>query len=319
MCLRATDASEVRKMRILKAETDVSCTISTRQARHMLALAFFLALPDGDEEGRLLGSLKFHLIYAHPGAEGIERTKCLLNYFYHEAKGTYPETEEITYERRTLPESERVDWSKSTKTLNEAKFSQMHRIEDMESGAEGIVDFANKRLQIFQMIESCTQEEVMFSCRPVLKLSMLICPMLGEEEVALMRGARPYSEYTGYLNTFKFLGDSPYLIQYGKEIKTRGGGGKGGGGVAEEKSGGEVEGRSAEILLPPPEVIAIDAVVNHGMKQFKRRSLNRDLNKAWLGFGGGSRQKPREEDEFPDIIIHRNNEEMMALTPPIPI
>jgi len=143
----------------------------------------------------------------------------------------------------------------------------------MEEDADAIVDFANKRLQIFKFIPSCTQEEVMFSCRPALKVAMLLSPCLRDDEIVFMRGARPYSEYTGYLDTFRFTGDSKHLTDwvgtYGKEKK------------ASSPS-------PSSVRKFPPEVIAIDAIVATGAKyQFQRSTIVRDLNKAWLGFGGG--------------------------------
>mmetsp|Transcript_952 Transcript_952/g.1817 ORF Transcript_952/g.1817 Transcript_952/m.1817 type:complete len:241 (+) Transcript_952:75-797(+) len=132
----------------------------------------------------------------------------------------------------------------------------------------------------------------MFSCRPALKVAMLISPCLREDEIVFMRGARPYSEYTGYLDTFRFVGDSEHLKTW---VRTYGKDSKSSAPVKTELTPvPDNQGLKDKKSAPPPsrqfppEVIAIDAIVATGAKyEFMQKTINRDVDKAWLGFGGG--------------------------------
>ncbi len=268
----AADPNGLQALPVLKRGDPRTATLSTRQARHMLSLAFLLALPGGDMVNR--GSLSFHHIFASRASVGAERVKCLLHYLYHEARGTYPSDERIEFERVVIPTNGGARWAESRRPLPAVAFSHRERIEDMEAGGvDAIVDFANKRLQIFRFIPSATQEEVQFSCRPALKLAMLIAETLRPDEALLMRGARPYSDYSGYLSTFQFKGDAHQLTRWQR---------------VEAKAAAPTNAPCAR----PPEVIAIDAiVVGRSSEQYGKALLDRDLDKAWVGFGGSLERK----------------------------
>ena len=121
-----------------------------------------------------------------------------------------------------------------------------------ESDAFMHVDFANKNLQIHCNIPSCTQEEVLFTIRPALYITLLIAETMAANEAIYMLGCKRYCNYKGYLNTFQF--DGPY-----EEI------------------------HNSKMISG---LIAIDSVVNYGNTEFTKVSIDRDLNKALLGFNG---------------------------------
>jgi poly(ADP-ribose) glycohydrolase len=77
--------------------------------------------------------------------------------------------------------------------------------------------------------------------------------------VIVIRGARQYGDYQGCLHSFRFQFLAPNRRWWQQ---------------TEEEE--EV----------PPAVIALDALVNSGQKQWQRTSLLRDLHKAYLGFTG---------------------------------
>ena len=105
------------------------------------------------------------------------------------------------------------------------------------------------------MIASGTQEEVLFSVRPELFVSMLVAMgggVMQKDEAVVVSGARQYSAYTGYLSTFAFGGATPAL---------------------------------ASPQQPPPDIVAMDCSVA-GAGQYTANVVVRDLNKARVAFGG---------------------------------
>jgi poly(ADP-ribose) glycohydrolase len=109
------------------------------------------------------------------------------------------------------------------------------------------VDFANKARHIHRIIASLTQEEVLFSIYPECFLGLMLCEVMKDDEAIIIRNAHRACNYSGYSETFQFV---PRL-----EHATAG-----------------------------PDIIAIDAIVNHGSMQFKKKFIDRDLNKAFIGF-----------------------------------
>ena len=104
---------------------------------------------------------------------------------------------------------------------------------------------------IHKIIPSFTQEDVIFKIRPAVYISLLIAETMPDNEAIFMLGCKRYCNYKGYRKSFRFIGPNED-IHKNKMI-----------------SG-----------------IAIDAVVNKGKSQFQRDNIERDLNKAFLGFGG---------------------------------
>ncbi|EGD76337.1 hypothetical protein PTSG_01037 [Salpingoeca rosetta] len=134
------------------------------------------------------------------------------------------------------------------------------RMEDVRP-MSALVDFANRDLMIHEVIPSATQEEVLFSTRPELFVSMLFIPRLRPHEAAVMRNSRMVVDYTGYQATF----------------------------AVKEKLEMQPSALATPAIARPTtcsDVVAIDAVVNRGLTQFTLASLYRDLNKAYAGFCG---------------------------------
>ncbi|KAJ9472151.1 Poly(ADP-ribose) glycohydrolase [Diplonema papillatum] len=70
------------------------------------------------------------------------------------------------------------------------------------------VDFANRYLGGGVIGNGCVQEEIRFLMTPGLMLARLVCECLSEEEAVRVIGCRQYSTYTGYSDTFCYVG--PY-------------------------------------------------------------------------------------------------------------
>jgi len=117
----------------------------------------------------------------------------------------------------------------------------------MESSKAGtFVDFANSQLHIGRIIPSLTQEEILFSCCPELFIGLLFVETLADNEVLVIKNVVRFSEYSGYMRTFNFLG---FYDVNGAQ-------------------------RCSNILV-------MDAVFE---KHFDSQNILRDINKAFLGF-----------------------------------
>jgi len=243
-----------QKINILPQRENSELKLTGKQIRCLLCHAFFNTLnsflaqnPNHDPKQSRFGNITFYQLYGRPHQESIERLKCLFYYFM--TVFTEEPKEEVIFLRRVL--NEFPDW-KNDETLitREVNVSDLTKIEDSDAFLH--VDFANKNLQIHNNIPSCTQEEVLFSIRPALYITLLISETLKKNEAIFMLGCKRYCNYTGYLHTFKFAG--PYE------------------GINDEKK--------------TSGLIAIDSVVNWGNLQFEPKYVDRDLNKAFLGFCG---------------------------------
>lgn len=100
-----------------------------------------------------------------------------------------------------------------------------------ESPATYFVDFANQDLHIGRyfiplwfwaikliitlfwcsIIPSCTQEEILFSCCPEAFPGILFCPRMKRDEIIVINNLRRFSDYSGYLHNFQFVGNYPTL------------------------------------------------------------------------------------------------------------
>lgn len=184
-----------------------------------------------------VGNLDLLGIYSTDLEEGLGRVLGLLSYF---AQSSSADDREIVLERIHTSAYGKIEGSLKISKTNfhvDAK-----RMEDFN--AKGFTDFANKFLQIHQIIPSATQEEVLFTACPELFVAMLYSPEMKDDEVIVIRNVRRFVEYKGYLATFEFAG---------------------------------------AFASPQPiiDVLAIDAVHrNH----FSKQSVDRDIAKAFTAF-----------------------------------
>eukprot|EP00727_Mastigamoeba_balamuthi_P007915 m51a1_g3744 hypothetical protein (851) ;mRNA; f:61658-64904 len=235
-----------------------SVSYTREQARSVLALAFFCAMPDYPGKGTIgeFGSISMWEVYSSRSSVAVERIKCLLAYL-HCARSWRQEAGEvgrITFERRVLPEA--PVWKTSKAPLCEIRFSAEHRIEDVP-GADMHVDFANADLHIGRIQATATQEEVLFSIRPELFLGLLASETMMPNEAIVMSGTRRCSRYTGYQGTFRFAGIHPEALP--------------------------AEARMEDLQR----IVAIDAVIAFmGISQFSQQAVDRDIHKAYVGFLG---------------------------------
>eukprot|EP00033_Pygsuia_biforma_P004016 GCRY01004398.1.p1 GENE.GCRY01004398.1~~GCRY01004398.1.p1 ORF type:complete len:487 (-),score=81.37 GCRY01004398.1:114-1574(-) len=289
--------SNCRTLPILETHSSLEVSFFRTQAHSLLSLAFFCALPPAEEDTALhqrgrRGDISFFPFYDGDPEfqEGPERVKCLLSYFkdcvfHHQFLFHSDHPEALTFKRNSvkLPNvaeqnGEGVD-NKESKTEFDARaimdnlliekrksalcpVSLSHRKPIEASHATGHVDFANRFLQIFQNIPSCTQEEVLFSIRPELYLGLLFCAVMAPTDSIVISGARQFCGYSGYLSTFRYQGSlfpHPSATPSPDTLPLQ--------------------------LKDPANVIAIDAMmVSQSHAQFVFPGLVRDICKAYAGF-----------------------------------
>ncbi|KAF0978113.1 hypothetical protein FDP41_002628 [Naegleria fowleri] len=248
----------IEKLPLMQMNQSVSLSIPPKYVRCILANAFFLNISSEihnhfqKEKEKDYGVLDFNRLYVCRLDEAVERIICQLSYFYQQAfygDKLCDQREDIVFTRyNLLPEDEPnwlemkdIDFSDEEATKNMIRV-HCGRMEDIP--CRGFVDFANRFIHIGSIIPSLTQEEVLFSCCPESFLTLLICESLSDSEIIIMKNIIRYSEYTGYLNTFKFTG----LF--------------------------EPRGHTIDIII-------MDAIPK---RHFAPEMIKRDLNKAYLGF-----------------------------------
>ena len=118
-----------------------------------------------------------------------------------------------------------------------------------------MIDFANKRLGGGVLKNGCVQEEVLFCIFPEAILSKIICEPLDDQESVIIYGARRFSNYKGYSDTFEHM---PL-----KKVDTKIG----------QKS----------ILVA---IDAIDFSKYPSNYQYCKKAVRREINKAVAGFQG---------------------------------
>eukprot|EP00300_Choanocystis_sp_HF-7_P013837 c18470_g1_i1.p1 GENE.c18470_g1_i1~~c18470_g1_i1.p1 ORF type:complete len:484 (-),score=51.64 c18470_g1_i1:158-1609(-) len=237
-----------------------SCVrLTRRQARCLLAHAFFGTLGYLPECGDIS---HFGLYLSCYNLVGPARVACLLNFFVFHYK--FPDWIDSP-QGQMLVEFERFvcegapDWGAIHDQLCPVVISSV-LVEDVHPGAP-IVDFANRDLHIHRVIPSATQEEVLFSVYPEALLGLLISPRMLETEAIIIRNAVRINNYRGYADTFRFESSAyPALTP---------------------------ESEATPPQLDCRNIIAIDAIVNSGTKEFQSQMIHRDLVKAFVGFQNG--------------------------------
>ncbi|KAH8502212.1 hypothetical protein H0E87_013771 [Populus deltoides] len=230
----------------------------------LLVCAFFCLFPVSDRDDKRLPTINFdHLfedIYSSYSEKQENKIKCIIHYFERICL-SMPEGS-VSFERKVLPLEQlplcvfypKADfWIKSVVSLCTLEVHSSGFIEDQSSGALE-VDFSNKYLGGGALHRGCVQEEIRFMINPELIAGMLFLPCMEDNEAIEIVGAERFSNYTGYASSFRFSGDH-----------------------VDERDVDSFRRRRTRI-------VAIDALCNAGMEQYKLEYLLRETNKAFCGF-----------------------------------
>ena len=180
-----------------------------------------------------------------PQPVAAERLKCLLTYFHHIVQNGAGEGH-VTIERHTDADRNShgpVFWLQQHIPVGKVDITHTECIEDVVGAVH--LDFANRDLLRGDSTPTATQEEILFSIRPELYLTLLTVDRLQDGEVAVVRGARRFAEYTGYHESFRYARPSQ---------------------------------------VTDATVLVMDAYMNVGTGQYRTAAVLRDTNKARLGF-----------------------------------
>ncbi|XP_011689783.1 PREDICTED: poly(ADP-ribose) glycohydrolase-like [Wasmannia auropunctata] len=250
---------------LLKRHTNGSISLSQLQVASLLANAFFCTFPrrnssNPQSEYASYPYINFNKLFAaynekHSQCESVmEKIKCLLHYF-RRVTTKAPEGI-ITIERRYIPLESCPRWN-----LQDQKLPPLHITSKgtIESEGAGLlqVDFANKYVGGGVLGLGCVQEEIRFVICPELMVTMLVTEELDDTEALVVTGIERYSKYEGYSNTFKWKGD--FVDE-----------------TPRDNSGRRMT-----------SIVAIDALYfRQSSLQFNMDNINRELNKAYVGFVG---------------------------------
>uniref|UniRef100_A0A0G4HFU9 poly(ADP-ribose) glycohydrolase n=1 Tax=Chromera velia CCMP2878 TaxID=1169474 RepID=A0A0G4HFU9_9ALVE len=267
--------------------------LSALQCFVLLSLGFLCIVPF-QPLPNMPGINFFRLYNAKPSSRG--KFACLVHYFNCMAASVdRQETKElnrvVTFERTHRDEARGWD---SVEVVMSRLYdmpltdvvvkTENDLIEDRPEALQA--DFAASMLGGGILGHGCVQEEIRFAIAPELICSRILVTGLGENEAALFTGARTFSKYTGYADSFAFDGD-------GRD-------GEGGRAVVGEDTirlppSGRDRDKEREVFQRKVvTVVAIDAISygkseQNRLRQFQPKHVLRDLNKVSAGLFGRGR------------------------------
>jgi Poly (ADP-ribose) glycohydrolase (PARG) len=210
----------------------------------------------------LLGALFFgcsKVTHSFFDEQDIQKCFCMISYFQIIKKNLSEQPEYLdrilSIEIKRLNNSIKFeDWTGYEEPLLDYEIDPVQKIEDYPQ--ESIkIDFANKYIGGGVLNGGCVQEEILFSIYPELLISMILCPVMEENEAIAITGAIRAANYTGYAWGFRFHSESNENIEidHRKRVKNT--------------------------------FVAIDALVCFNIEsQFTPDYILRELNKAYIGF-----------------------------------
>ncbi|XP_061788140.1 poly(ADP-ribose) glycohydrolase-like [Nerophis lumbriciformis] len=252
LALRASELC-TKPIPLLKRGASHSITMSQEQAACLLANAFFCTFPRRNSrrsEYSNYPDIHFFRLFEGSSSRKIEKLKTLLCYFKNVTE--QKPTGLLTFTRETLDDP--PDWESSQTLLTKLHITCEGTIEDDGYGMLQ-VDFANKYVGGGVTSSGLVQEEIRFLINPELIVSRLFTEALDHDECLIITGTQQYSKYSGYAQTYKFVGSH-------QDTTPR----------------DDWQRRCTEI-------VAIDALpFRTFLEQFHPERLDRELNKAYCGF-----------------------------------
>ncbi|XP_076162442.1 poly(ADP-ribose) glycohydrolase isoform X2 [Ptiloglossa arizonensis] len=251
---------------LLKRHSNGTISLSQLQIASLLANAFFCTFPrrnstNPQSEYGTYPHINFNRLFSAYKEEKwnrcesvMEKMKCIFHYFKR-VTSKAPEGV-VTIQRRYIPKSDCPKWGEQLQKLPPLHITSKGTIETEGAGLLQ-VDFANKYVGGGVLGLGCVQEEIRFVICPELMVTMLVTEELDDTEALIISGIERYSEYNGYSNSFKWLGD--YIDE-----------------TPRDSSGRRLT-----------SIVAIDALYfKQPQSQFSISNITRELNKAYVGFVG---------------------------------
>uniref|UniRef100_A0A8D2ZLQ1 poly(ADP-ribose) glycohydrolase n=1 Tax=Scophthalmus maximus TaxID=52904 RepID=A0A8D2ZLQ1_SCOMX len=260
LALRAPELC-TKPIPLLKRGMDHSITMSQEQVACLLANAVFCTFPRRNSrrnEYYNYPDINFVRLFEGSSSKKIEKLKTLMCYF--KSVTEQKPSGLVTFTRQSL--NKPPTWKRCCKyhTMIKLHITFEGTIEDDGYGMLQ-VDFANQFVGGGVTSSGLVQEEIRFLINPELIASRLFTEALDHNECLIITGTQQYSKYTGYAQTYQWGGSH-------QDTTPRDG----------------WQRRCTEI-------VAIDALrFSNFLEQFHPDKINRELNKAFCGFG-----RPEEE------------------------
>lgn len=259
LALRASELC-TKPIPLLRRGMNHSITMSQEQVACLLANAFFCTFPRRNSrrsEYSNYPDIHFFRLFEGSSSRKIEKLKTLMCYF--NCVTQQMPTGLVTFTRKKLLDP--PDWESSETLLTRLHITCEGTIEDDGYGMLQ-VDFANRFVGGGVTSSGLVQEEIRFLINPELIVSRLFTEALGHDECLIITGTQQYSEYSGYAQTYRWIG--PHQDKIPRDAWQR---------------------RCTEI-------VAIDALpFSNFLEQFQPLRLDRELNKAYCGFARPAEKK----------------------------
>eukprot|EP00741_Cyanophora_paradoxa_P021264 tig00021348_g20524.t1 len=134
------------------------------------------------------------------------KLRCFANYLRRALLGPPTAPRHVVVQRRRLAREPRWDLSATPLAGVRPAFRLRGAIEEAAPGVLQ-VDFANMYIGGGVLSTGCVQEEIRFALSPECLVSMLVCPVMQDDEAILISGTERYSDYKGYAFNLEFAGN----------------------------------------------------------------------------------------------------------------
>jgi poly(ADP-ribose) glycohydrolase len=252
----------VQPVPILQQNLRETVDLTRLQVRSLLALMFWCLMPKQNRQDLLPRDYTFARMYGPPkGRDSAQFNKllCIINYFRRASAADYSF---LSFQRSVL--SGPVNWSAQTEVL--MPLSLVDTPMNIEQFADCLMtDFADLSIGGGVLGTGCVQEEIMFLVHVEPIVAMLFTQLLTEHEALVVVGAQRFNEVTGYKRDFEWSRDFQDTARH------------------------DPRGRLDRHM------VAIDAANYTGREavQFTPRFVQRELDKAYVGFLGDSSEVGR--------------------------
>jgi poly(ADP-ribose) glycohydrolase len=213
---------------VLRQNLSQGAVMTQQQVAALLCCAFFSLFPfrhrpiarprPGVDVYAVLGaayaarlpSFNFGSLWGMEGPSAHGKVRCLLEYFFQRSRSHLVATTPLHVEVLRCVGTSVSDAPASglLATCAEPLAPLEVRFEGSIEDSPGVMeaDFANKLLGGGVLGRGCVQEEIRFAICPEMIVSRMLCEEMLPNEAVLISGARQYSTYAGYSDTFRFAG-----------------------------------------------------------------------------------------------------------------
>ncbi|XP_055729872.1 poly(ADP-ribose) glycohydrolase isoform X2 [Salvelinus fontinalis] len=256
---------------LLQKDKTQSITLSQIQIACLLANAFYCTFPHRNSpnpraEYHNYPTINFNSLFEKWSERKREKLRALLHYFHTVTDPATRPCGLVTFERRYIRDM--PNWRSCKETVPELHVSSVGFIEEQGAGMLQ-VDFACNMIGGGVLGSGLVQEEILFLMNPELIVSRLFTEKLGDNECLFITGSQQFSQYSGYSDTFKWVG--PHRDDFERD----------------------------EWQRLHRQIVAMDALhFRHQREQYNMKQVTRELNKAYCGFKADDNTYP---DFLPDI------------------